>query len=470
MKLIFKNHKISLNLFLILVGFFFIPFNSGINIPLFGEFSRESCILFFLASGLITLFEIFYRKKIYLPYKHIFFYLIISFLVWITLSFVINYVNIQNYNLKNTSGLVRYFSQFTSLTISISFFIIYYNAFRSESLVRLFKLIRNTFFIGFMLVSIYVLIETAIVKLKFNFLKDLFLLFDYLPFTDTGLDSNLNRISGPTFEPPSFATYLITICPWMLSFILTHKTNFKYVPSILVLSFGLLSGSRAGIFIITLQFIIFFLCLLNFREYQKYVIKTILLGSIGIAVIFAFKGKVISNYIIEKATSFDVSSGNHSISNKSRFGIQYANFEVFRNNPFFGVGLGQQAYEAVKYYPKWSTRDNWEFRLKYLNDDHPSFVPGYNLYIRLLAETGIVGMLIFSFILILGITLCLIAIIQKNKNHLFYFIILVSFVGVAFNWLKVDTFRDYFFWINLALLIIVNSDLSVSNKFVNKKD
>ena len=468
MKLVIKKHKISLSLFLILVGFFFIPFNSGINIPFFGEFSRESCVLFFLASGLVTLFEILFKKKIYFPKSHFLIHLIFLFIIWIIVSFFVNFNDIQGYELKNTSGLKRFFSQITSLIISISFFIFYYNAFRSESIWTLLKLIRKTFLIGFAIVTVYVLLETLIVKLKFNFLQNLLYLFDYFPFTEVKLDLGLYRISGPSFEPPSFATYLITITPWMLSYIITHKIVLKYIPSVLVLIFAFLSGSRAGIFIITIQFIVFFTCFINFKQYQIYLIKLLFFGGIITLCIFAFKGRMITNYITEKATSFNIDSDEHSISNKSRFGIQYANYEVFKNNPFFGVGFGQQSFEAKNYYPSWSTKDNWEFRFKYLNDNHPSFVPGYNLYIRLLAETGFIGLIIFLAILILSITMCLIAIYKKDKNHLIYFIILTSLVGTGLNWLKVDSFRDYVFWINLALLIILTSGLSKSK--ISKKN
>ena len=63
------------------------------------------------------------------------------------------------------------------------------------------------------------------------------------------------------------------------------------------------------------------------------------------------------------------------------------------------MGFGQQAYKARPKYPKWATENNYEFRLWYLNDKVKSFPPGYNLYTRLLAETGIIGFFIFSFLL-----------------------------------------------------------------------
>lgn len=308
------------------------------------------------------------------------------------------------------------------------------------------------------------MLETAVLKLGAGFLTEVLYLFDHFPFTNVHLDTNLSRISGPTFEPPALATYLITIAPWMLSYLVTNKGIVKYIPSLLVLIFALLSGSRAGIFIIFLQFTLFLLSFVNVKKLQPHLLKIALLGGITIGGVFIFKGKVISGYVIEKATSFSTKKGDHLVSNKSRLGIQYANFEVFKENPITGVGFGQQSYHAIYHYPQWATENNWEFKFMYLNNNYPNFTPGYNLYIRLLAETGIIGFMIFISLILTALYICLSAIITKNENTLIYLIIFVSLIGVAFNWLKMDTLREYNLWINLALLFYLSS-----NKLIIKK-
>ena len=147
-----------------------------------------------------------------------------------------------------------------------------------------------------------------------------------------------------------------------------------------------------------------------------------------------------------------------SISNKSRFGIQYANLKVFADRPLLGVGFGQQAYSARKYYPSWATEDNYEFEYTFLNERIRSFPPGFNMYIRLLAETGIIGFLIFmTFLTLIYLNLRR---LLKNSNKdriVFMVILMVSFVGFAINWLQVDTFRLFGFWIFLALFVRVSS-------------
>ena len=128
---------------------------------------------------------------------------------------------------------------------------------------------------------------------------------------------------------------------------------------------------------------------------------------------------------------------------------------VFDENPIIGVGYGQQAYEARERYPRWATAGNWEFKLKYLNQSDPQFPPGYNIYTRILAEGGIIGMVIFASLLILIIWVCLVVTQKNDDRYLLALVILISMVGFYFNWLKMDTVRVFGFWINLALLVAI---------------
>ena len=158
----------------------------------------------------------------------------------------------------------------------------------------------------------------------------------------------------------------------------------------------------------------------------------------------------IINYLSSEVQSFKLNDSDHSISNKSRFGIQYAIYKVFLENPIVGVGYGQQAFEARSKYPTWAKRNNWEFRLKYLNQNNKRFPPGYNLYLRLASETGVIGVGIFLMFLLYILIWCYNKI--KLNNNLIGIIVFISMVGFLFNWLKMDTFRIYGFWICLGLI------------------
>ncbi|MBS3737490.1 MAG: O-antigen ligase family protein, partial [Psychroflexus sp.] len=359
------------------------------------------------------------------------------------------------YYFKDTSGFKRFVLQFISLGIALFFFITFYNAFRTVEVWTIFKYIRKTFLISFIIVSIYSILEIAILKFGLRFLTQTLYLFDYFPFTESWLDYKNYRISSVTFEPPALATYLFTIAPWMLSYILTHKNLLKYLPAILVFIFTFFSGSRAGIFIIVIQYFLFFIALINFSVWQKYVVKAFLFILVAGGILVLLNGKTITNYILEKATSFALDDEDHTYSNRSRLGIVYANFQVFKHNPISGVGLGQQVFEAEDFYPAWAVKGNYEFEDKYLNPKVKSFPPGYNLYVRLLAESGSIGFLLFLMLIGVALFLCIKPILEKDGQALLYMICLISIVGMLLNWLKMDTFRVFTFWFTLAFLIML---------------
>ena len=376
-------------------------------------------------------------------------------MLWFIIATALNIIEISHYYFKDTSGYKRFLLQFISLSIALFFFITFYNAFRTVDIWTIFKYIRKTFLISFIIISIYSILEIFIMKFGFNFLTQTLYLFDYFPFTESYLDFKNNRISSVTFEPPSLATYLLTIAPWMLSYIITHKKWTKYIPAVLVFVFTFFSGSRAGIFIIVVQYVLFFIVLINFFNWQKYVVKAILFALVGCGLLALIKGKVITSYIVEKATSFALDDEDHTLSNRSRLGIVYANFQVFKHNPISGVGLGQQAFLAKDLYPAWAVKGNYEFEEKYLNPKVKNFPPGYNLYIRLLAESGIVGFLLFLSLIIFTLYMCIKPILRKDKLALLYIISLISIVGMLLNWLKMDTFRVFTFWFTLAFLVML---------------
>jgi O-antigen ligase len=154
-----------------------------------------------------------------------------------------------------------------------------------------------------------------------------------------------------------------------------------------------------------------------------------------------------------------------SISNKSRFGIQYASLLVFLESPIYGVGFGQQAYHAKEKYPKWATYKNYEFKEYYLNESDKSFPPGFNMFTRLLAETGIVGFLIFlSFIFLIFYQCKKLIESRKDIEKIIPIVLLVSFIGFLINWLQFDSFRVFGFWICLALLILQVQQKKIANE------
>ena len=435
----------------LLLGIFFIPFNSWSGIGFLGEYYRDSCFLFFSFAFVLVLF----KRRINMPIKNLIFQFLILFILWSILATLFNAHNMADYYFKQTTGFSRFINQFGSLIIaSIIIPLTFYNGFKWININKTFRLIRRVVLASLIIVLIYSIIEILIVKLNMvNLKKPLLNLFDYFPFTEAKTDMRLRRISSVTFEPPALGTYLLSIAGWMFSYILTEKKNFKYLPTVIVLFLGFMSGSRAAFFAIIIQFIIASIIFLKNKNLTRN-LYTIIIGFSTVSILtITYFSEPIYNYIKKEINSFKLDDSIHSLSNKSRFGIQQAMFYVFLENPISGTGYGLQAFESRKKYPTWAKKNNWEFRLKYLNQNDKRFPPGYNMYLRILSETGLVGFLFFGLMLLQIFLWCFNNL--KSENSTIAFIILISMIGFSLNWLKMDSFRIYFFWLCLALIWVV---------------
>ncbi len=240
----------------------------------------------------------------------------------------------------------------------------------------------------------------------------------------------------------------------MFSYIITSSSKWKYIPTIIVVALAFLSGSRAAFFITIIQIVIFAIILLRNSKHSKIFLKTSFSFILIFFVLFGIYSNEITRYVRSEIQSFKIEDKQHSISNKSRFGIQQAMFKVFLENPVAGTGYGLQAFESRKYYPVWAKRNNWEFRLMYLNQNEERFPPGYNIYLRFLSETGLIGFVIFCCLLIQVFLWCY---NNFSKHNLYSTVILISIIGFSMNWLKMDSFRIYAFWLCLALIFLIES-------------
>jgi hypothetical protein len=367
--------------------------------------------------------------------------------------------------MKQTSGIQRFVRQSISFSIVIAIFITFYNLSKAYAIKRLVFTIRKLFFYSFIAVSIYGFFEILVIVFHIRSLERVFTIFNYLPFVEVYLDVKGGRISSITHEPPFLAIYLITIAGWMFSYMLTSKKIIRFIPTIAVFILTFFSGSRTALLVVSFQFILFIFLIYSIEKKYKIRIRNFLYSVVFIlSITLLFQGKKILPQIATKIESLNFQKNlMTNVSNRSRFGIQYASLIIFYENPLIGVGFGQQAYHAKDKYPKWATENNYEFTLYYRNDSDTSFPPGYNMYTRLLAETGSIGFFIFVSFLLLILYQCkkLIHKGKKNKN-IFPVVLFVSFVGFSINWLQFDSFRVYGFWICLGILLRILEELKFS--------
>ena len=197
-------------------------------------------------------------------------------------------------------------------------------------------------------------------------------------------------------------------------------------------------------------------------HYRKNVVNIFKYGFIAMGFLVLINGEKVIRAVDEKVESLNFSKNlKNNISNQSRFGMQYASLQVFKENPIVGVGFGQETYHKRFKYPGWAKRNNWEFKVMYQNNSLRSFPTAYNMYTRLLAETGIVGISIFLFFIFYCIKKSIF--LYKNQDFTYKvlgFILILSFTGLSINWFQTDFFRQHGFWLCVAILISLLNNIS----------
>lgn len=457
---------------LFLLGIFFIPFNEFDGLSFLGEYKDEAASYFFLLGFAIAVVENLLAKKIHFPYKHPLIVLLILFIVWTFASTMLNFETVSTSFYKQTSGINRYIRQTISLMISAGCFtFLFWNVIRDLDIVKSIKLIRKVILYSFIFVSVYGFIEIAIVFFGMGFLRPILGVFEFFPFVNNSLHTGHRvGISSVTYEIPALGNYLIFVTPWMLSYIFTEKKWTKFIPSLIVLILMLFSNARAALVVVGLQFIGLVFVLIHDQRYKKLTILGLKAMSILLFSLLVLKSETIIEAVSQRADQLNFSKNlTQSGSNKSRFGIQYAALQVFKENPVCGVGFGQGTYHMVPHYPYWATINNWEFKYLYKNQQEKSFPSHYNMYTRLLSETGLIGTLLFVGLVFMCLYYSFIywKKVEYQKKYLGV-ILLLSFIGYAINWIQTDFFRQYGFWLCLLLLIKVIEDYNPKQKQIDE--
>ena len=452
--------------FVFFVGIFILPFSSEIPeiFSFLGEYSAESSPIFFLFAFMLLLLDSLVKGKLFFPLKSIEYNVFILFIIIVCLATLVNLPNILDYYFKQTSGLERFMRQFISIIlISVAFFTLFINVCRDYGVVKFFFILRKIFFVSFIIVFSCGIIEHIIVSYNVKALIPFVEMFNYLPFVDIVLDYRLTRISSTTFEPPALGSYLITISGFMFSYIFTSKSASRILPFLAVVVLALLTKSRTAFVIIFVQIAIgVYYSYYKYPKFRSLFTKGVLVGFVLMLFVVVFNGKSIVSGISERiealdfVNNVDFKTSKNAVSNKSRLGIQFAMFQVFKDNPIIGAGWGQHTFESRYHYPDWALKNNYEFRTKYLNENLKSFPPGYNMYMRLLAETGLIGLCVFLlFLFVIVNRVFYYYKFQKLYNYI-HITLIISFFGYFLNWLQIDSLRLYGFWICLAILIMLH--------------
>jgi O-antigen ligase len=288
------------------------------------------------------------------------------------------------------------------------------------------------------------------------------------------------RISGPTYEPNWFAEQLsFLLLPWLLSAVLTGYSAFKWrwrwitVEMILLFWTVLLvplTFSRAGLIVlIAVAFVglIVFRTnrngnLLRVNAHSKRIIRRILEAVTAIIIVISltyFLGR--NNEFFSRIWLFWSERNNPTLGEYfdylgfgARFIYNETALRIFNAYPIFGVGLGNYAFFFEEMLPDQPLAIMPEvLRLVTPGAGDTGLITSKNLYFRLLAETGLLGMATFLAFVVAILGCAIYLWLSKNKERNYFGVAgmlgLLAFGLSAFSY---DSFALPNMWVLFGLI------------------
>lgn len=282
-----------------------------------------------------------------------------------------------------------------------------------------------------------------------------------------------NRVSGLAYEPAWLAGQIGTVyLPWLFAALLTRIriTRFPWLEPILlgfVVLLLLATFSRGGLLTVLGASVLTFLFvgraelynawrwfIAGFQRGNNWIpragIVILFIGALAGSALFLSQKGYITRLFSTKAESFQDFIIQNSAGARGAYTI--GALGAYEESPVTGVGLGASGLYIYKHLPDWAMTSVPEIA-RQLSPDNRLYPNPKNLYIRLLAETGLVGFFVFiAFVFsVLGE-----ALLALQSNTVFG-----RYLGIAaiFSWFAIalynmtqDSFATPNIWINFGIL------------------
>lgn len=282
-----------------------------------------------------------------------------------------------------------------------------------------------------------------------------------------------NRVSGMAYEPAWLAGQIATVyLPWLFAALLTRirVTRFKWLEMTL-LGFAVLlllaTFSRGGLLTAAVALVLTFVLAGRaelraawnwfYSGFQRgsnwlsrFGVAVLLVGGLAGAGLFLAQKGYIARLFNTNAESLE----EFIIENSAGARAAYTSgaLGAYEESPITGVGLGASGFYIYEHLPDWAMTTVPEIA-RQLSPDNRLYPNPKNMYVRLLAETGLTGFILFVAFLfsVLGDALKLL----QSKTSL------ARYLGIAglFSWIAIllynatqDSFATPNIWINLGIL------------------
>ncbi len=283
-----------------------------------------------------------------------------------------------------------------------------------------------------------------------------------------------NRISGLAYEPSWLAGQISTLyLPWLFAWLLTRQgvTRFKWLEPVLLACAALLllaTFSRGGLLTVAVTTVMTLLLVgrgqmrsawkwftSGFHRRRELAWRVGLIVLIAAVVVGASLFLAQKGYIARLWNSKADTIQQFLIQNSAGARAAYLSgaMGAYEEHPWTGVGLGASGFYIYSHLPDWAMTTVPEIA-RQLSPDNNLYPNPKNLYVRLLAETGLIGFILFAAFQFSLLGDALTALRQRTRMG--------EYLGIAavFTWLALifynmtqDSLAIPNLWINLGMLV-----------------
>lgn len=312
----------------------------------------------------------------------------------------------------------------------------------------------------------YIMKSVTIIIICFTSLELMVMLFNI----DMGY-STLNLLKASDFRsiPPikggmnsvgkessHFASVILPISWFWLSKYIFDKKVKHLVPFLVMLTFLYYSSARSAYFASSITLLVlFFLFVIEKKLFIKKRLGSILIlflicGPIVI-VHFWTNTEIVRDMLFDKTKAMgsinDVYvTGRGGCSNLTRYNYVVSGFDIYADNVLFGTGFGM----SRAHYPEYYGRHPFSaLNLARASESFESDLDFDNLPIRILAETGTIGAILFI-LFFLSIYVRIFRIRNKSHVEMFLFLSMTSMFG---TWIGFGDISSFWWWFIIALAL-----------------
>ena len=265
-----------------------------------------------------------------------------------------------------------------------------------------------------------------------------FIALHELPFTSLFSPDFINHnFSAPIGMHATYFSMYIALCLISCISFLIHtnlvRERFFYAVVILILAAGLIELSSRAVFIaLAICLLVFPFFELNRKKRIKFTVAIVFISGLALAGILKIDS-LKTRYINDLQRELTEPVVNNNLQSEPRMARWKCAMELIKKSPITGHGGGtEKKLLKEKYFEK-------KLYISYINS-----LDAHNQYLSFLLKAGIIGLLVFLFILFVGFRLAL----QRKDIFFVTFMILITTVSLSENILDVNKgilFYSFFF-------------------------